>query len=89
MLILARGNLLKAHAEALVNTINTKGVMGAGIALQFKKAYPEMFSDYRTACREGRIKIGKMHVFHRRTVEFPHYIINFPTKDDWKQPSKN
>lgn len=82
-----KGNILEANAEALVNTVNTKGVMGKGIALQFKKAFPEAFKAYKNACDNGELHIGKVHVFEYVTSQ-PHYIINFPTKDDWKKPSR-
>ena len=88
MMQLTKGNILEANAEALVNTVNTKGVMGKGIALQFKKAFPDVFSAYKKACDAGEIQIGKMHVYERPTAQNYHYIINFPTKDDWKKPSK-
>ena len=59
----SKGNLLQAPAEALVNTVNTEGVMGKGIALQFKQAYPEMFRAYTDACKAGRVRLGQMEVF--------------------------
>lgn len=85
---LTKGNILEANAEALVNTVNTKGVMGKGIALQFKKAFPDVFKAYKSACDAGVLQIGKVHIYERPTSELHHYIINFPTKDDWKKPSK-
>lgn len=79
-----RGNLLEDNFEALVNAVNTVGVMGAGIALQFKQKFPEMFDQYEADCRENRVKLGKMHVFklHSQTSS-PKYIINFPTLEHW------
>jgi O-acetyl-ADP-ribose deacetylase (regulator of RNase III) len=88
MLSLKNGNILESRAEAVINTVNTKGIMGKGIALQFKKAYPEMFEEYRKASKAGMIVIGKMHVWHSAAILGPKYIINFPTKDDWKHPSR-
>src|SRR5687768_14855300 len=88
MMQLTKGNILEANAEALVNTVNTKGVMGKGIALQFKKAFPDVFNAYKKACDTGEIQIGKVHVYEQQTTQDHHYIINFPTKDDWKKPSK-
>src|SRR5690349_8017817 len=85
---LIKGNILEAKAEALVNTVNTKGVMGKGIALQFKKAFPDVFKAYKSACDTGSIEIGKVHVYELSTAQPHHYVINFPTKDDWKKPSK-
>lgn len=80
------GNLLTADVEALVNTVNTRGVMGKGLALQFKKAFPDAFTSYDRACRAGEVRVGQMHVVERAVA--PHLIINFPTKDHWRQPSK-
>jgi O-acetyl-ADP-ribose deacetylase (regulator of RNase III) len=87
MLKVVTGNLLEADAEALVNTVNTVGVMGKGIALQFKKAFPEMAADYQRACRDGQLQPGRMHVYVRSAVFNPRYIINFPTKRHWKGKS--
>ena len=82
------GNLLRQDAEALVNTVNTEGVMGKGIALQFKKAWPEMFRDYQAACRLGEVVPGRMHVWATGSLTAPRYIINFPTKRNWRAGSK-
>jgi len=82
-----KGNLLDADVEALVNTVNTVGVMGKGVALQFKIAYPQMFKEYQKACKKGQVNIGKMFVYHNSTISNPKYIINFPTKMHWKQDS--
>ena len=88
MMQLTKGNILEANAEALVNTVNTKGVMGKGIALQFKKAFPDVFNAYKKACDAGEVQIGKVHVYEQPSAQNHRYIINFPTKDDWKKPSK-
>jgi O-acetyl-ADP-ribose deacetylase (regulator of RNase III) len=88
MLELVTGNLLEADTEALVNTVNTEGVMGKGIALQFKKKYPEMFQAYQRACKEGLVQPGRMQVYERREMINPRYIINFPTKRHWRSPSR-
>src|SRR4051812_40935349 len=85
---LKRGNLLDADADALVNTVNTVGVMGRGIALQFKKAYPQVYEAYRRACDAGEITPGKMHVVQTGQLEGPRLIINFPTKRHWRGKSK-
>jgi O-acetyl-ADP-ribose deacetylase (regulator of RNase III) len=82
------GNLLEADAEALVNTVNTKGVMGKGVALQFKRAFPENYRAYRAACAAGRVQIGRMFVFDSGRMERPRYIINFPTKNHWRSQSR-
>lgn len=82
------GNLLSADAEALINTVNTEGVMGKGIALQFKKAYPAMYDAYRKAAKAGKVRLGHMHVWPTGQMTGPKYIINFPTKGHWKSNSK-
>jgi O-acetyl-ADP-ribose deacetylase (regulator of RNase III) len=82
------GNILEADVSAVVNTVNTVGIMGKGIALQFKKAYPEMFEEYERACAAGEIGLGRMNVFDRGSLFNPRYIINFPTKKHWKGKSK-
>jgi O-acetyl-ADP-ribose deacetylase (regulator of RNase III) len=84
----ARGNLLQADAEALVNTVNTVGFMGKGIALQFKQAYPENFSAYAQAVRRGEVRPGHMLVVPTGFVTNPRYIINFPTKRHWRERSR-
>ncbi|MDZ7725943.1 MAG: macro domain-containing protein [candidate division KSB1 bacterium] len=88
MITFAQGDILKADAEALVNTVNTVGVMGKGIALQFKKAYPENYNVYKKACDHGDLKPGKLLVYDRHSFTHPRYIINFPTKTHWKSKSR-
>lgn len=83
-----QGNLLEADAEALVNTVNCVGVMGKGIALQFKQAFPENFTEYAKVCKEKQMKPGRMLVFETGSMLNPKYIINFPTKRHWKGKSK-
>lgn len=80
------GNLIEADVDALVNTVNTQGVMGKGLALQFKKAFPDAFRSYERACKAGEVVPGKMHIVRRLTA--PRFIINFPTKKHWRNPSK-
>lgn len=82
------GNLLEADAEALVNTVNCVGVMGKGIALQFKQAYPDNFKVYRSACDRKQLEPGKMLVVETGSFANPKYIINFPTKRHWRGKSK-
>ena len=83
------GNILDSKAEALVNTVNTVGVMGKGIALQFKKAYPNNFKVYGQACKNERVQIGKLLVTKDRNVSGGEkIIINFPTKKSWRNPSE-
>jgi O-acetyl-ADP-ribose deacetylase (regulator of RNase III) len=82
------GNLLTADVEALVNTVNTVGVMGKGIALQFKRAYPANYRAYRNACARGDVRMGQMFLFDTG-VPGPHrYVINFPTKQHWRSRSR-
>lgn len=85
MITLATGNLLDAKVDALVNPVNTVGVMGKGLALQFKKAFPANFRAYEAAAKAGALEIGKMFVFTSEAA--PRYIINFPTKRHWREPS--
>ncbi|QEH31711.1 RNase III inhibitor [Aquisphaera giovannonii] len=82
------GNILEADVQALVNTVNTVGVMGKGIALQFKKAFPEMFEAYEAVCKAKTLRPGLMHVYDRGQMFNPRYIINFPTKRHWKGKSR-
>lgn len=84
------GNLLQANVQALVNTVNTQGLMGKGIALQFKKQFTDNFNEYAEACKQNNVKIGK--VFITEVPQALHtkvqYIINFPTKDSWRAKSR-
>jgi O-acetyl-ADP-ribose deacetylase (regulator of RNase III) len=82
-----RDNLLEADAEALVNTVNTVGVMGKGIALQFKKKFPGNFKAYKRACDNDKVEIGRMFTVPVNVTN-PQYIINFPTKQHWKEKSR-
>ena len=88
MIEFRRDNLLEADVEALVNTVNTVGVMGKGIALQFKKKFPENFRAYKRACDNEEVTIGKMFVFSFDRLSNPRYIINFPTKNNWREKSR-
>jgi len=89
MIETTEGNLLNAPVEALVNTVNTVGIMGKGIALQFKQAYPQMFRTYEQACKAGEVQRGKMHVVDLGgLVGGPRWIINFPTKGHWRAGSR-
>ena len=82
------GDLLKADAEALVNTVNCVGIMGRGIALQFKNDFPENFKAYEAACKREEVQPGKMFVFETGTLTNPKFIINFPTKRHWRGKSR-
>jgi O-acetyl-ADP-ribose deacetylase (regulator of RNase III) len=88
MIKFTQGNLLDAPVEALVNTVNTVGVMGKGIALMFKEAFPQNFRAYEAACKNKEITIGHMFVTETSALEGPRWIINFPTKKHWRQPSQ-
>ncbi|MBF6293684.1 type II toxin-antitoxin system antitoxin DNA ADP-ribosyl glycohydrolase DarG [Nocardia farcinica] len=82
------GNLLRADVDALVNTVNTVGVMGKGIALQFKRAYPDMFKEYERAAKANRIHVGEMFVWETGALDGPRFIVNFPTKRHWRSASR-
>ena len=89
MIKLQHGNLLAAPAEALVNTVNTEGVMGKGIALQFRRAFPTVYEKYAAACRAGEVRLGQMYVVDLGgLVGGPRWIINFPTKGHWRSRSR-
>jgi O-acetyl-ADP-ribose deacetylase (regulator of RNase III) len=85
---IGEGNLLRADVDALVNTVNTVGVMGKGIALQFKRAYPAMFEAYEDAVKAGEIRLGKVYVWETDQMTGPRFIINFPTKRHWRARSR-
>ena len=82
------GDILEAPAEALVNTVNTVGVMGKGIALQFRQAFPENYRLYRAACERGEVRPGRMFVVPTGLLSNPRFIVNFPTKRHWKDKSQ-
>ena len=75
------GDLFESEAQTLVNTVNCVGVMGKGVALGFKKHFPEMFKDYAAKCEAGQVKLGKPYVYHSL---IPPSVLNFPTKDHWR-----
>lgn len=82
------GDILREDAEALINTVNCMGIMGRGIALQFKNAFPENFKAYVKACKKNEVQPGKMFVFETGQLTNPRYIINFPTKRHWRGKSR-
>ena len=82
------GDILREDAEALINTVNCVGVMGRGIALQFKKAFPDNFRAYEQACKKAEVQPGRMFVFSTGQINNPRYIINFPTKRHWRGASR-
>lgn len=79
------GNIWNTKCQVLVNTVNCVGIMGAGIALEAKLRYPEMFKTYKEYCDNKSLEIGKLHLY---TLSTPYWILNFPTKKHWKYPSK-
>lgn len=82
------GDILAEDAEALVNTVNCVGIMGRGIALQFKNTFPENFKSYAAACKRNEVQPGRMFVFETGQLTNPRYIINFPTKRHWRGKSR-
>jgi O-acetyl-ADP-ribose deacetylase (regulator of RNase III) len=88
MIEFERGDILKDNSEAIVNTVNCVGVMGRGIALQFKNVWPENFESYALACKRGEVQPGKMFVYETGHMSSPRYIINFPTKRHWRGKSR-
>lgn len=88
MITYTQGNLLEANAEALVNTVNTVGVMGKGIALMFKERYVDNFRLYAAACKAKQVQTGKIFVTDTQELLGPRWIVNFPTKQHWKAPSQ-
>lgn len=79
-----KGNIFNSKAQALVNTVNCVGVMGKGIALEFKRRYPIMFNEYKEICEIGKLRPGQILPYKHQDT----WILNFAIKDDWKQPSK-
>lgn len=88
MITFTQGNLLEARAEALVNTVNTAGVMGKGIALMFKERFAENFRLYAAACKAKEVRTGKMFVTEVHELGGPRWIVNFPTKQHWRGNSR-
>lgn len=88
MLKFTNDDILKANVEALVNTVNCVGVMGKGLALQFKQRFPKNFKAYKKACLQGMVQPGRVFVYEIGIFERPRYILNFPTKRHWKENSR-
>jgi O-acetyl-ADP-ribose deacetylase (regulator of RNase III)/uncharacterized protein YwgA len=84
MITILVGDLFESQCQTLVNTVNTVGIMGKGIALEFKKRFPDMFEDYVKRCIEGKVKLGEPYLYKRLT---PPWILNFPTKGHWRSVS--
>jgi O-acetyl-ADP-ribose deacetylase (regulator of RNase III) len=85
MLKTLSGDLFASHAQTLVNAVNCVGVMGKGIALEFKKHYPAMFEDYVARCKRNEVRLGEPYLFRDSNGAM---ILNFPTKDHWGSPSR-
>ena len=84
MLVYVRTSLFESPAQTLVNTVNTVGVMGKGVALEFKNRYPKMYENYRELCDNGVLTVGKLHLWRGNDQ----WILNFPTKTTWKKASE-
>ncbi|MCB9024754.1 MAG: macro domain-containing protein [Bdellovibrionaceae bacterium] len=84
MITYLTGNIFESKAQVITNAVNCKGVMGKGLAAQFKTKFPEMYDDYKAKCDKKNLRIGEPYLWLGDETE----ILNFPTKDDWKQPSK-
>ncbi len=87
MLEFSEENILDTNVEALVNTVNCVGIMGKGLALQFKQVFPDNFKAYKKACHLGKVRPGRIFVFEMGLFGNPKYILNFPTKNHWKENS--
>jgi len=85
MITVRVGDIFESGAQTLVNTVNCVGVMGKGIALEFKKRFPEMYDEYASRCKAGQVKLGQPYLYRRLT---PPWILNFPTKDHWRSVSR-
>lgn len=88
MIRYTQGNLLSAPTDALVNTVNEVGVMGKGIALMFREAFPVVAREYEHAAKAGNVRVGQMFVTRNRSLIGPPWIIHFPTKKHWRNPSR-
>lgn len=88
MITYTQGNLLEADAEALVNTVNTVGIMGKGIALMFKERFPQNMAEYARACKVKQVHVGKMFITETSELIGPRWIVNFPTKQHWRAKSQ-
>ena len=85
MIKVVRGTLFESNAQTWVNAVNCVGVMGKGIALEFKNRFPDMYEDYVSRCKRGEAKLGRPYLFKRLV---PPWILNFPTKDHWRSAAR-
>ena len=83
-----QGDIFESNSDAIVNPVNCVGVMGAGLAKQFKERYPDNFRAYQEACRQGQVQPGRVFAFDRGPGKRPRYIFNFPTKRHWREASQ-
>lgn len=84
MILYVQGNIFRSPAQTLVNTVNTVGAMGKGVALEFKRLFPEMYAQYRALCERGQFKVGQLWLYKSPQK----WVLNFPTKEHWRQPSR-
>lgn len=84
MILYVQGTLFQSPAQTLVNTVNTVGVMGKGVALEFKRLFPEMYVQYRALCENGQFRVGQLWLY--KTPQ--KWVLNFPTKEHWRAPSR-
>jgi O-acetyl-ADP-ribose deacetylase (regulator of RNase III) len=88
VIVITKGDILRTKAEALVNPVNCVGIMGRGLALQFKEKFPDNFLAYKAAYERGELKPGRMLVIDLNRPHSPRLVINFPTKQHWKDKSR-
>ncbi len=88
MIEFVHGNLFDAEVEAITNAVNCGGVMGKGIALEFKRRYPDAFAAYKRVCDTGQFRLGQVFIFDRGESVSPRYIVHFPTKNHWRDSSQ-
>ena len=87
MVKVVSGDIFSGNYQAITNTVNCVGVMGNGIALEFKTRYPDMFNKYVLLCKENKIQVGQVWLWYR-LADTPEFIVNFPTKKHWRNPSE-
>ena len=88
MITFKQGDLFQDQSEALVNPVNCVGIMGKGLALEFKNRFPDNFKEYKQACWKAQVQPGRMFVFNTYQPKIHQYVINFPTKRHWRDPSR-
>ena len=83
-MLFVEGNIFDSPAQTLVNTVNTVGAMGKGLAKEFKRLFPDMFKEYQRLCESGELTVGKLWIYHTPNKS----VLSFPTKQHWKQPTR-